>query len=88
MRVPEFYPTKQGRPYSPETRDLETRQGSIYSAYNSLQSEYMELKDLMDKLINEQIAQIQEMLIELRQIKLHLASMSNESIDESDVETG
>lgn len=86
MRTPEFYPKKQGRPETPETKDLETGQSSLYSSYSSLWEEYVELKDLMDRLINEQISKITEVLIELQQIKFHLASMSDAGIDESDTE--
>jgi len=86
MRIPEFYPTKQGRPASPETRDLETGQTSLYSSYNALWEEYVELKDLLDKLLNEQIQKLEQLVIEARQTKLHLADMSDEDISDNDIE--
>ena len=86
MRIPEFYPTKQGRPASPETRDLETGQTSLYSSYNALWEEYVELKDLLDKLLNEQIQNLQRLVIEIQQVKLHLASMSDESTNAGDTD--
>ncbi len=85
-KVVELYPEKQGRPASLETRDLETRRGSLYSISTSLLEEYVQVKDLLDKLLNEQITKAQQTLIELQQIKLHLASMSDAPIDEQDVE--
>lgn len=84
MRIPEFYPKKQGRPYSPPTRDLETGETSLYSSYISLWEEYVELQTLLDDLLNEQIQKMQQTLIELKQIKLHLASLSGEAISKED----
>lgn len=84
--VPEFYPEKQGRPKTPELRDLESGQSSVYYISTILQEEYVNLQDKIDELLNEEIDKVQQVLIELKQIKLHLASMSNEDIDKEDVE--
>lgn len=82
--VPEFFPKKQAKPERVNTTEMESRQSSLYSSYNALWSEYMEVKDVLDKLLNEQIQQIEKLLIETRQIKLHLASMSGESLEIKD----
>lgn len=84
--ITEFYQRKQGRPQAPARKDLEGGLTLAESESASIRSEYMELKILMDKLLNEQIAQIQQLIIETKQIKWHLASVSGESIDEGDVE--
>ncbi len=86
VRIPEFYPRRQGRPMSPDTRDLETGQTYLYSSYIALMEEYMGLKDIVERLLNDQIAYSEKMLNEARQIKLHLASLSEENVQAEDVE--
>ncbi len=86
MRIPEFYPEMQARPLAQETRDLETRQTSLYTIYIALWEEYMRLLTLVDRLLNEQIELLGQLTLESKQIKLHLASMSDTPIDEDDVE--
>jgi len=82
----EFYPDKQGRPQTPESIDLETGRGALYSNYVILKEENVALEALLDKLLNEQIQQLEKLLIEARQVKLHLASLSGEHINEQDAE--
>ena len=86
MKIVEFYPERQGRPFSPETRDLETGQTSLYHTYIALKEEYTKVEKLLDKFLNEVVQKMEEQTIELKQIKLHLASMSDEPIDEDSVE--
>ena len=87
MNIPEFYPTKQGRPKTPDVIDLESGFSTVYESYTVLKGEYDKVEALLDKLLSEQIAKIQELLIEVKQIKLHLASLSDANIDERDVDT-
>ena len=86
MKITEFYPNKQGRPAALETIDLESGQTLHQLGYISLKEEYDKVEALLDKLLSEQIQKVTEVLIELKQIKLHLASMSEEDISEKDVE--
>ena len=86
MKVPEFYPERQGRPITRDTVDLESGQTIVQSRQVILWEEYMELKEMMERLLEEHIAKTQELLIEAKQIKLHLASMSGENIDEESIE--
>ena len=86
MREIKFYQPREGKPPGSRTVDFETRQISLYSSYNSLWREYMEVRDLLDRLLNEQIQQLEQLVLEAKQIKLHLASMSDEPISEDSVE--
>ena len=87
MKIPEFYPKRQGRPVSLETVDLESGQTTLLYSYLALKEEYDKMEETLDRLLSEQIQKVTEMLIELKQIKLHLASMSDEPISEEDIET-
>jgi len=48
--------------------------------------EQVQIKDILDKLLNEMIQQQEKILIELQQMRLHLASLSKDDIDEEDVD--
>ena len=85
-QVPEFIKIKQGRPLAPSGIELETRQGYFTSTIIYLQEENVALKELLDKLLNEQIQKLEELRIELVQMKLHLASMSEADVSEDDVD--
>ena len=85
-RIPEFYPTKQGRPYSPPATSYETGLTQAQATTVYLQEENVALQELLDKLLNEQIQKLQQMLIELKQMKLHLAGLSGENIEPDDVD--
>ena len=79
--IPEFYPSKQGRP---KTRS--TNQVLVSSTIVSIVEEQVQIKDILDKLLNEMIQQQEKILIELQQMRLHLASLSKDDIDEEDVD--
>lgn len=85
--IPEFYPKRQGRPQGVRTADLETGQSSVYHSYVFYKEEYEKVEALLEKLLNEQIQQLEKLLIEAKQVKLHLAGMSGEDISEADVDT-
>jgi len=84
--IEEYYSTRQGRPYAQQEIDLESGRTLSEISSGSLREEYVEVKELLDKLLNEEIQKVQQIVIELQQIKLHLASMSQEDISEKDVE--
>jgi len=86
VKITEFYPRRQGRPMTPELIDLETGQGSLYFQYLFFKEEYDKMEETLDRLLNKGIEQMYQQLVELQQIKLHLASLSDENIDEKDVE--
>ena len=46
----------------------------------------MKLEDIIERLGEEQIDRLTELLVEIKQIKLHQASMSDEPITERSVE--
>lgn len=85
-KVTEFYPERQGRPFAPETTDLETGQTLLFHSYLALKEEYVKVEKLFERLLNELVQKMVEQTIELKQVKLHLASMSEEDISEEDVE--
>ena len=86
MKYVEFYPRKQGRPYQPRTIDLEAGVTLSQLNANNIQDEYVDLKDTLEDKFDENITRIEEMLLELKQIKLHVASLSDETIKEDDVD--
>ena len=85
MKYVEFYPRKQGRPYQPRTIDLEAGVTLSQLNANNIQDEYVELLTTLEDKFDEQISRVEEILLELKQIKLHMASMSDESIEDNDV---
>lgn len=46
----------------------------------------MKLEETVDRLLNEQIEKLEQLVIETQQVKLHLAHMSNAHISEDDVD--
>ena len=88
-KLTEFYPELQGRPDSKIILDLEKRQPSIPSGSISPGmllggEDYVKTEDL-DRIVNELTTKLEEVLVELKQVKLHLASGSDENIDERTV---
>ena len=82
----EFYPRRQGRPQGRELVDLESGQTPATSSAINLKEEYEKVEKLLKELLSEQTSKMTEILIEIKQAKLHLASMSDEPISEEDVE--
>lgn len=82
--IPEAHTRKMARPIAPELTDFETGQSTIYNSYIYYKGEYEKVEKLLDTLLNEQIQQLEKLLIEAKQVKLHLASISEEDISEED----
>lgn len=82
--IPEHYPKKQGRPQGTRTLDLEGGESSLQYNYVYLKGEYDKVEALLEKTQNELIAQMQQLILEMKQIKLHLAGMSDEDVQEGD----
>lgn len=75
--IPEFYPKRQGRPGSPETVDLETRQSSLYASYIFYKEEYERVEELM----REQIEKMEELILEAKRVVLQLTVISEEDTE-------
>lgn len=75
--IPEFYPKRQGRPASPETVDLETRQSSLYASYIFYKEEY----ERMEELLKEQLEKIDELILETKKAVLQLTIISEEDTE-------
>lgn len=88
MKWTEFYHDRQAKPELVTQRrgSLDSGASSIYTQLLTLQQEYEEVKTLVQTLIDNQITQMELLLLELRQIKLHLASITDEDITALDVE--
>lgn len=89
IKLTEFYLERQGRPDSLISLDMETRQPSIPANYIKnimlyLGDNYMTSEDIA-KLVDPIVTKLHELLIEMEQMKLHLASLSGENISEKDV---
>lgn len=81
QKLVEFYEERQGRPASRVMLDLEKRQPSIsYSQISVIVNEILE--DAMKEELAEIVNKLEETIVELKQVKLHLASMSDEPVDE------
>ena len=85
MKLVEFYPEKQGRPESKVVLDMNSRSpsislGNITSIVNSI------LEEAMKKELEEIISKLAETVIELREVKLHLASLSDAHVEAGDGE--
>ena len=90
MKEVEFYEERQGRPLSTVTLDMETRQpsipaGGIAQGQLFIGEDYVKASDLQE-LINKMNEKIEELRVEMVQVKLHLASLSDEPITERDAE--
>jgi predicted type IV restriction endonuclease len=84
--VAEYYPTLQGRPQRRVQIDMNSGRTIEVDRYLILKEEYDKVEALLDKLLNEEISRMTEILIELKQMKLQLASISDEAISEEDVD--
>ena len=85
MRWPEFYPEKQGRPFSRQVIDAGTNLPAYGGSYTTVKELIEMQQELSDKLAELESVLVKS-LIELRQIKLHLASISEENISEEDAD--
>lgn len=85
-RVAEFYSKKQRLPAPPERSDPYSGQSTLESRYNILWEEYMALKEITEQMKEEQAQLLQQLLIEIKEVKLHLIHISNESVTEEDID--
>lgn len=83
QKLVEFYNERQGRPESNIALDMESRMPSIPPTYVSTMVLRI-MEEEMKEQLDEMVAQNRALLAELKQIKLHLASLSNASVDEED----
>lgn len=56
------------------------------TVWHILGGEYVKMEEILDRLLNEQIGLLKRVLDEITQVKLHLASGSDEPIDERSIE--
>ena len=84
VNISEFYPEKQGRPESKVVLDMDSRAPSVsYTFISTIVNQILE--DAMDEKLAEIVTMLYKLLVEVKQAKLHLASISGEPIDEDDV---
>jgi len=84
VNLVEFYPEKQGRPESKVALDMDSRAPSVsYTFISTIVNQILE--DAMEEKLAEIVSTLTELLVEVKQAKLHLASISGEHIDEEDV---
>lgn len=83
-----FYPNKYGKPKYRPFRKIDFESGRTIAEVknNIVWEDYVGLQNKLDTLLNEQISQLEKLLIEAKQMKLHLASMSEEDISEDDID--
>ncbi len=86
IKITEFYPERQGRPAGIETVDLESGQNSLLFSYLSLRGEYTKVEALLDRLLSELVQKMEAQTRELREVKLHLASMSDAQVEDAHLE--
>ena len=79
---------EQGIPKNKKMSDLETGRLHVVGVQYVKQEDFDELQESLKNQLNEQATLLEQQLIELKQIKLHLASMSDEPITEEDVDGG
>lgn len=85
MVLPEFYPEKQGRPDSIIALDMEKRRPVI--SYGQLSTVINQvLEDELVEQLDDVIDVLEKLLLEAKQAKLHLASMSDQTVEASDVD--
>ena len=85
MKFVEFYEDKQGRPTTKQTADMGSNRPAFVALYVS-REEFNEMQIELKEQIEEQTTVLEQTLLELKQIKLHLASMSQEDIDEESID--
>lgn len=85
-RLADFDEYQQGIPINRKMVDLETGRVHVVGATYVTREEFIQLQTELETKINQQIDILAKALIELQQIKLHVAALSGEHIDETDVE--
>jgi len=85
MKFTEFYLELQGRPSVKQSIDPGTGIPTSMSNY-VLREEFTTMQTDLKEQLGEQTTVLEQALIELRQIKMHLASLSDEVIEPGDGE--
>ncbi len=82
-RREEFYPRKQGRPLTLPLTDLETGSSLVTITFASHAQEAIEVEALLREKFGIQAEQLREMISELIEMKLHLASLSDAHVEDN-----
>ena len=85
MRLVEVYPGKQGRPFTKQVVDMGSNQPAFTILYVT-KEEFEEMQTELKEQLKEQTTVLEQALLELKQVKLHLAAISGQNTDEDDVE--
>ena len=85
MRLVEFYPEKQGRPLTKQAMDMGSNRPTFIALYVT-REEFEDMQTELKEQLEEQTTILEQAVLELKQVKLHLAAISQENIEEEDVE--
>ena len=85
-RLSNYDESRRGIPYSKPLTDLGTGRLHIKGVTYVTTEEFNQMQTDLKEQLSEQTTALEQALIELRQIKLHLASMSGEDIEPEDTE--
>ncbi len=82
-KVEEFYPQKQGRPLTLPLTDLETGASLVTITLVSIEQENIRVEALLKEKFGIQATQLRALLLELIEMKLHLASLSDANVEDN-----
>ena len=82
-KVEEFYPHKQGRPLTLPLTDLETGANLVTITLVSHEQEAIRVEALLREKFGIQAEQLREMISEMIEMKLHLASLSDADVEDN-----
>ena len=85
MRLVEVYQEKQGRPLTKQVVDMGSNKSVSAALYYVTKEEFESMQTELKEQLEEQTTVLEQALLELKQVKLHLASMSQEDITEDDI---
>lgn len=86
MKYVEFYPKKQGRPYGTrENVELESGRSVSETNVQIILEEQMATTAAIEELMAQFVTYTQALLAKLEEIKLHMASVTDEEIEVDDV---
>lgn len=85
MKLLEMYLEKQGRPPIKQSVDMGSGRLVFTGSYVT-REEFNEMQTELKEQLEEQTTVLEQTLLELKQVKLHLAAISQENIEEDDVE--
>ena len=82
----DYDPFEQAKPRNKEFPDFGTGRIRTVGVQYTTRKEFIELQAELEEKINKQTDVLVKALVELQQIKLHVAALSGEPIDAEDVE--